>query len=173
VRRLPLVLVLLLASTPTSLLAQHRAAPLARWSPSIASPPAAAPLARGARDRAAGHDEIGLAFGGVLGFMSGAMVGGLAGTTLERSGCSSNGEDFCGLAGAVFGGLVGGGVGAALGVHWTDDREGRLDRVLLATGVVTAGGLAGFLLTNHGEILLLVPVAQIGVAVSTEKATAR
>jgi hypothetical protein len=161
VRRLPLLALVLLASAPTALHAQRRAPPLERWS----VPGAARPSAR--------HDEMGLAFGGLLGFFSGAMVGGLVGGTTERITCGGSGDDdLCGLAGALLGGLVGGGVGAALGVHWTDDREGRLDRVLLATSVVTVAGTAAMLVTHRGELMLLVPLTQIAVATSTERATA-
>ena len=104
------------------------------------------------------------------------MAGASIGYELESSRCSSGW--FCGIAGLVIGGAIGEVVGLPLGVHLANRRRGSYGKALLASlGVVAAGLLvAGLTEEDAGGrdlVLIAIPITQLAVTISIERATGR
>jgi hypothetical protein len=110
--------------------------------------------------------------GGLLGGAVGFVGGGLLGATIERSfGCE--GVEWCGLGGGFLGAVIGETTMVALGVHLANDSRGEYTAVLAGSlGSVVAGFALGGLL-HKGEVLLVVPVAQVVIATTLERRSTR
>jgi hypothetical protein len=113
--------------------------------------------------------------GGVVGFFGGGLVG----VGIDRARDRPCGE-ICGLGGFLLGSLVGGSTGMAVGAHLANDRAGN---VLLGSAVTLGTGVVGVLAViaaervvadrSAGVLLAAVPLVQIHVAVTVERASSR
>jgi hypothetical protein len=113
--------------------------------------------------------------GGVVGFFGGGLVG----VGMDRARDRPCGE-ICGLGGFLLGSIVGGSTGMAVGAHLANDRAGN---VLLGSAVTLGTGVVGVLAViaaervvadrSAGVLLAAVPLVQIHVAVTVERASSR
>lgn len=125
-----------------------------------------------ARDSAAPVPSVNLVLGGVAGGIVGGFLGATAGYYLGGGG-KQCGDDSCGVLGGVVGFLVGEPLGVGAGVHLGDRARG--NALLDVLGAAGVGYLALF--ASHsdpsGPLLAAAAIAQVGVAVGIERATAR
>jgi hypothetical protein len=113
--------------------------------------------------------------GGVVGFLGGGVVG----AGIDRARDRPCGET-CGLGGFLLGSLIGGSTGMAVGAHLANDRTGN---VLLGSAATLGTGVVGVLAVIAAErvvadraagvLLAAVPLVQIHVAVTVERASSR
>ncbi|CAN5896309.1 hypothetical protein BH23GEM9_BH23GEM9_34350 [soil metagenome] len=112
-----------------------------------------------------------LVAGGTVGWAAGLASGAALGYALS----GSSGEGYFGPSEMWLGAWIGSAVGTAAGVHLAGCRRGSV--TISALAAVAAAPLSVLLvgrLTHPGiPVLVAIPVAQIGVAVTVERLTAR
>jgi hypothetical protein len=119
-------------------------------------------------------DDGKMIFGGLgLGF-AGFLVGGFLGSAVA-SGCV---QEYCQLEGAFYGAAALGTLGMAYGVHLSNDKRGSLPLDFLAgagawvTGIAIASAV-GWDEEISNVMFVAIPVAQLAVTITVEKATTR
>lgn len=113
-------------------------------------------------------DELGMGLGGLLSGFAGMVIGAYTGAMIDRAGGCS---EWCGLEGALYGSVVGSGLMVPIGVHLANNQRGNLGRSVAYSLLTGGAGLAIAFAAEDPTPLLLIPFAQIVVAVAVEKAT--
>jgi len=106
-----------------------------------------------------GPKITGALLGGVLGMISGAVVG----LYLEK-GASNDCTDYCGLAGFLLGGVAGEGIGFGWALHIVDPQPGRLAVRIAGPLAVAGAGLLGAIAVEHVWPLIFVVPLQFAIA---------
>lgn len=107
---------------------------------------------------------------GVLSFVPGALVGGVAGVVI--SDCSHGGGEFCGLEGAVMGMVAGGSLSIPVGVHLVNHRRGNLGLSMLVSALIGGASIGSAYATNGAAGLVIGPVLSVVSSVIIENVTA-
>jgi hypothetical protein len=163
----PAVLLLISLALPPSVAAQ-RVVPAAF--PSFQAPPLDS--SEPARLRAVSAEEgasegqviMGSLFGGLGTFwLTAYLASRLHGTPCED----------CGLEEGLYGAAMGFGLGAALGAHLANHREGPFGKSALIGMAIGAVGTLAAIESDEWRLLLAVPVAQIASAVALERRAQR
>ena len=105
-----------------------------------------------------------LILGSLLGGLGTFWLGAYLGSRFHGTPC-----DYCGLEEGLYGAAMGFGLGAAVGAHFANDREGRFGPSALAGMAIGAAGVLAAIETDTWEILLAIPIAQIASAVTIER----
>ena len=134
-------------------------------------PPESGPPLSRAADSTAGRSDLTLAFSGAMGGVAGILLGGLVGARLEMAGGCRG--DWCGFGGALLGAAVGSTVLIPAAVHFGNDQAGDFGAGLAASAAALGAGVAISLISQDGQPMLIVPVAQIIGAVAAERRTSR
>ena len=163
-RRLPL---------PFLLLCVLAAVPAWAQGPKFATFPAAAlpkdlPITVRMPQSAAGRPNVlGMTFGGLLGAVPGVVAGALVGYEIDRgSRCYS--DEWCGLWGALAGATVGATLLIPAGAHLANHRRGSFWTGVGWSALVAVAGWTTAIALESGEVLIILPFAQIVAAVAAE-----
>ena len=115
-----------------------------------------------------GDKTGGMVLAGLAGGAVGIGVGALIGAGIEQSSSHCQGEEFCGLGGALIGASVGEAVFLPLGVHLAGGRRGNFAVEVAASVGIAAVGYGVALATNVPHPLIAVPIVQLIVAIRGE-----
>ncbi len=112
---------------------------------------------------------------GVLGLFIGPGIGAAIGSDQDED---ENGQPWVDAAwGAAVGGVIGESIGLATGVYLANDQQGSL--LLDLVGSLVIGGVGFAVLAENQDpplapiLMLVTPLAQLGVTVAIERGTAR
>jgi hypothetical protein len=116
-----------------------------------------------------------LVFAGLMGGGIGFVGGIYAGYGIEHALSDCEGEELCGLGGALLGAVLGEAIGLPMGVHLANGSVGNYGQQALASmGIAAVGALVGFGLGGPVApvILVAVPIVQLAISISIERRTA-
>ena len=116
------------------------------------------------------RDGVTLGFGGLVGAIGGAFVGGVLGAKLDD--CEHY-DDNCGLAGALVGASIGSTFGVPLGVHLANQSRGSYAVSFLGSALVAAAGWTLVYAADDAVPLLFIPVGQIVASAILERMTTK